>query len=66
VLYPSVLDASGLARERDLLAAGFLVGREVDFNAFWLRDDVVFFIVHGVRSISRSMVVVISRVFSQG
>jgi hypothetical protein len=33
-LYLSVLDASGLAWERDLLATGFLAGREVDFNAF--------------------------------
>jgi hypothetical protein len=61
-----MLDASGLAQERDLLATGFLAGREVNFNAFWLRDNVVFFIVHGIRLISRSTMVVISGVFSQG
>jgi hypothetical protein len=33
-LYLSVSDASGLAWEHDLLAVGFLAGREVDFNAF--------------------------------
>jgi hypothetical protein len=33
-LYLSMLDTSGLAWEHDLLAAGFLAGREVNFNAF--------------------------------
>jgi hypothetical protein len=65
-LYLSVSDASGLAWERDLLAIGFLAGREVDFDAFWLRDDGVFFIVRGVRSISGSTMVVISGVVSRG
>jgi hypothetical protein len=62
-LYLSVSDASGLAWERDLLA---LAGWEVDFDAFWLRDDGVFFIVRGVRSISGFTMVVISGVVSRG